>query len=419
MSLIQRRSVITFAVFAGVASIAFGLLVTLARAPLSLAEVADRDCSDFATQRQAQQFFRSHDPAEDPHRLDGDGDGIACEELPCPCWTSGPKGSRFDNGEWVIERGNGAGIPENPFEVRVDGKSIGQTRLLTFANRLRGTSRFPQVLAIASSGYLRVKSGADPSPPLPFGQSLVLGPAIFGTSSSFPSSTLFFNPQIQQVAVNTARLRRNGTGTLVIRIIARDRGLPPMSANTNQVMDLSWRMVLHEPTEARTRLRVDGKFKFTERVVPDPIRTAEFQSFRLLQVSSMFIDSMRHDVDVFRFRSGGGLVNVSYHPSQANSLLPSTPSPLAAGMPIVDSIHSDDAGLPNGNTPSYRIEVQRVTGPTSGPLTPRAFFNDSQDPNDDNLGLWIHQRPFDAIEAGVQGSIGFKLTATANPPRAL
>ena len=42
----------------------------------------DRDCSDFATQRQAQRFFRRHNPSRDPHRLDGDDDGIACEALP-------------------------------------------------------------------------------------------------------------------------------------------------------------------------------------------------------------------------------------------------------------------------------------------------------------------------------------------------
>lgn len=43
--------------------------------------VKDRDCSDFATQPQAQAFFERHGPG-DPHRLDGDNDGEACESLP-------------------------------------------------------------------------------------------------------------------------------------------------------------------------------------------------------------------------------------------------------------------------------------------------------------------------------------------------
>ena len=40
--------------------------------------VRDRDCSDFDTQAAAQAFFERHQPG-DPHRLDGDGDGRACE----------------------------------------------------------------------------------------------------------------------------------------------------------------------------------------------------------------------------------------------------------------------------------------------------------------------------------------------------
>src|SRR5687767_13112174 len=50
---------------------------------------ADRDCSDFNTQAAAQEFFiNAGGPQNDPHRLDEDGDGVACESNPCPCSTS-------------------------------------------------------------------------------------------------------------------------------------------------------------------------------------------------------------------------------------------------------------------------------------------------------------------------------------------
>jgi endonuclease YncB( thermonuclease family) len=42
--------------------------------------VADRDCSDFSTQHAAQAFYEKRRPGY-PHRLDGDGDGRACESL--------------------------------------------------------------------------------------------------------------------------------------------------------------------------------------------------------------------------------------------------------------------------------------------------------------------------------------------------
>jgi hypothetical protein len=48
--------------------------------PLSgSAFAADRDCSDFDTQQEAQAVYNQN--TSDPHRLDRDGDGVACESL--------------------------------------------------------------------------------------------------------------------------------------------------------------------------------------------------------------------------------------------------------------------------------------------------------------------------------------------------
>lgn len=43
----------------------------------------DRDCGDFSTRAEAQAFYEAAGgPGSDPHRLDNDGDGLACESLP-------------------------------------------------------------------------------------------------------------------------------------------------------------------------------------------------------------------------------------------------------------------------------------------------------------------------------------------------
>jgi endonuclease YncB( thermonuclease family) len=73
------------------------LLVVLAPAPVATA-AADRDCSDFATQRAAQVFFLDHSPRLDPHLLDADGDLIACETNPCPCLSDKSGGPAADTG---------------------------------------------------------------------------------------------------------------------------------------------------------------------------------------------------------------------------------------------------------------------------------------------------------------------------------
>lgn len=67
------------------AIVALGLGVS-AQAPASA--VVDRDCGDFASQAGAQSFYLQAG-AGDPHRLDDDGDGVACESNPCPCTGRG------------------------------------------------------------------------------------------------------------------------------------------------------------------------------------------------------------------------------------------------------------------------------------------------------------------------------------------
>jgi endonuclease YncB( thermonuclease family) len=81
---------------AAFAILLLGLLSTGLASP-STGRGADRDCGDFRTQGEAQRYFVSRGgPHSDPDRLDGDGDGIACDALPCPCLrgTPGPAGGR-------------------------------------------------------------------------------------------------------------------------------------------------------------------------------------------------------------------------------------------------------------------------------------------------------------------------------------
>jgi hypothetical protein len=57
------------------------VLAFAALAPSAVA-VGDRDCSDFSSWNAAQKFFKKNGgPKRDPHGLDADHDGIACEDL--------------------------------------------------------------------------------------------------------------------------------------------------------------------------------------------------------------------------------------------------------------------------------------------------------------------------------------------------
>jgi len=90
----------TLVVLPLLAAFAFAALV-----PASSA-AADKDCRDFRSQRAAQIFFLKHGgPRYDPDRLDGDNDGVACEDNPCPCYYKKhlPHHHRATR-EWILGR---------------------------------------------------------------------------------------------------------------------------------------------------------------------------------------------------------------------------------------------------------------------------------------------------------------------------
>ncbi len=75
-----------------------GSLIVIATVGMALtlgtpsAHARDYDCSDFSTQAEAEEYLLTGDP----YNLDGDGDGVACEDLPCPCSSSPPGESGAD-----------------------------------------------------------------------------------------------------------------------------------------------------------------------------------------------------------------------------------------------------------------------------------------------------------------------------------
>ncbi|HET6989403.1 MAG TPA: thermonuclease family protein [Kribbella sp.] len=75
----MRSTVTRIVVLCAAVSAAVGLAAVPASA------VADRDCGDFASQQAAQIFYlQAGGPSVDPHGLDSDGDGVACETNPAP-----------------------------------------------------------------------------------------------------------------------------------------------------------------------------------------------------------------------------------------------------------------------------------------------------------------------------------------------
>ena len=92
-------------------------------APVEQAEFSDRDCSDFAEWREAQNFYLEEGgPEHDPHGLDGDGDGIPCQSLtgapagesPTPAPTPTPAATPDPTPEPTPASAQHEGLPFDP-----------------------------------------------------------------------------------------------------------------------------------------------------------------------------------------------------------------------------------------------------------------------------------------------------------------
>lgn len=138
----KSRAVLAIAL-AGVAAITVVAMATPSAADTSSAARADKNCSDFPNQKKAQEFFIAHGgPTHDPHGLDRDRDGIACESNPCPCSTATGGGGGG---------GGGGGAPPPPKPTKTQkmcGKILGATgskvcvKVVTQGGKLRKVKYF-------------------------------------------------------------------------------------------------------------------------------------------------------------------------------------------------------------------------------------------------------------------------------------
>lgn len=112
------------------AILALVAVALLSPAPASAG--TDYDCADFANQAEAQEYLLPGDP----YRLDGDNDGVACEDLPCPC----------SYGEGGSGGGGGGGDAMKPPPYRLPKAAARRAARSTASKFVR---RNPRVSALA------------------------------------------------------------------------------------------------------------------------------------------------------------------------------------------------------------------------------------------------------------------------------
>jgi len=288
-------------------------------------------------------------------------------------------------------------------QVVVDGAARGNAALVRVYHQSQAWPGQPQVAALYASGFVRLKPNADPSPAIPFGSSFILGPAYWAGGAYYHS------PQLNRLEIDTTWLP---TGPL--RLLAW---------GTNQGFDVFYEMALPPPRDRQTRLHVTQTYTATTAIAIDPGRRANHEGFKLAQISSMFVNqggacdggnSDCHDSNGARF-IGNDLVRhqVAFTEITPSAFVFSAAVPL--GSTWLDALHTDDASW-QGNTPNVHIALDVLPGDRT--LTPQGWISATTDPNQDNVGLWLHDDGLasQSWAADQSGQIGYWLLAQDNPP---
>jgi hypothetical protein len=119
----------SFALGAGIV-----LCLLAVAAPAASAQRRDYDCADFSNQAEAEEYLLPGDP----YNLDADSDGIACEDLPCPC--SSTPGGGGGGGESTAAT-TPAPPPKPPKLNKAVARSVARAKALRFNRRSRLISR--------------------------------------------------------------------------------------------------------------------------------------------------------------------------------------------------------------------------------------------------------------------------------------
>jgi hypothetical protein len=319
-----------------------------------------------------------------------------------------------DNWNKIYEKSNGWAIEANSFdqyvkptmEVILDGVSHGKVAKIKIYHNSSESFGSPEVAVIYASGYIRLKQNADPSPSIPFGGSFVLGPAYNGTNSISSAYEYHNNPQLDRLEIDTSQLP--------------NLPLTMKALGSNHDFSVAYEMMMPPPKDELTRLHVNETYVANENITINQTARQKHEGFKLMQFSSMFINEGGscdnggkdcHDSSAARY-VGQVLTEQAFRNLTLPSFIFNNPTPLSQLW--LDLLHTDNESW-QGNTPNLRIMLDSQY--EGAIFVPQGWVKKTNDPNDDSVGLWIHD---DGIAStnwskGQEGRIGFWLLAQDNP----
>jgi len=294
----------------------------------------------------------------------------------------------FDNGTWWIAKD--VSEPHLGWmKIYLDGDYQGECSRLEFGHKVEGVDEWPKVAVIYASGYVRLKECREED--INFGTSFVLGPAYWESDNPEP---YYHNVTIDEICINS-------TEPFEIQIEAT---LPHFSVN----YDIS----MFEPSSNAMKMHVDQTYECTNSLILDESRLNNHEGFKIVQFSSMYIDGTYRDSDGAKYIDEYGTsITKKFEDFETSHFIFDEPEKF--GESWLECVHSDNYGW-QGNTPNCIVYLDDLM--LARRCTPQGWIEITGDPNNDNVGLWIHH---DEVQSewnvGDKSSTSYWLVAQDDP----
>ena len=293
----------------------------------------------------------------------------------------------FDNGIWWIEKNS-----SEPYfgwmKIYLDGDYKGECSRLDFGHKVEGADSWPQVVAIYASGYIRLKECREPD--INFSTSFVLGPEYW------EGCNYYHNVSIKEIHINSSKLFE-----IQIKIKAK---LP----HFNVTYDIE----MLEPNNETMKMHIEQISECTNQLTLNESRLNKHEGFKIVQLSSMYINETHHDSDGVKYiDEEGKLIIKKFEDLKTSQFI--LDNPKRFGDVLLECTHSDDYSW-QGNTPNCIISLDNLS--LAKECTPQGWITITSNPNDDNVGLWIHDDKAKLEwNVGDKNSVSYWLVAQDNP----
>lgn len=307
----------------------------------------------------------------------------------------------FDNGQIAVVAENRAGIVEPPVPVYFRGEPRGTCNVVEGYQRVGRSGFFPlSRVDVVASGYSRLSYQKADGSSAALGTSLVVGPSFRDADG------LHLIPTVQRVDVDVA------SNVVTVRLTAT------FGALATQVVT-----VRHVPAAlGRTVTTVSARFTTLNDLTLDATAHGN-DALRLFTVSTMYAGSGWDTSDV-QFRDAHGAVQrLAAGDLPGDQHLFAAPSPLASTGAFVTAVKQPGSTwFPDSPTVGVGLTSATLTLPGGTPerlaVGLQGWRQESSDPNDDSLSLWLEVLAAPAtLPAGAQLDVLYQVTAT--PPQAL